>query len=665
MQASTPINSPMRKKHSLVQRFVHIDETLGDIESEIQSRRQEAINKSTESRRRLSTVPLLAGYTATQLTQHCKDVIKLSTENKINCKNAFNFWLIDVMAAMAKKNDSEINKNFQVASCTLDASVKIYGYRVDAIHTDAVKMAGGFFSKEVQTPDDENDGNEGENENGEEATAKVKTKKKKKKLTVVRPETLNAKSEAEVLLDVVPRPNFLSRKTDGNNLLVKIPKYNDGGLLLLDSDYPCWPYGETGASAPKFEAGELFDHESLLSLMSDISVSKEEHLCETYKDVEFGKTYEGDDSDDELQTSQNSGRFEFDINASIHDDVSFDEEPINQRNRINIPAGGFDSDQEIVVEPEQQKKSISIGITDMKTRISVNPLEYSMFDQKIFKAWAGPAHWKVRPIRKPLEEFSNNEDVSKPVASKRARKGKTKSPAGLFDLSEDVLDKNLTESEKTTLFKSTMLNWNLQNTTIPKDLKCQSRNLFSLYHIPSFTVTCRYASEESSDLSDPSADGDERENEDEVVYCSTSGVHDDNISHHSYDDQNPGKSGGEGGCEDDAWDMANMVEAPNKVEKIQVSTFKRRKHVDIKHLKRGLWGVLTKTENEEQDKEKKVEEAIEFRDLIKTYSGKVTKSFGSLLSAPLIFNALLHLTNEKSLVLTQNKTNSLNFVISQ
>lgn len=34
--------------------------------------------------------------------------------------------------------------NFQVASCTLDASAKIYAGRVDSIHTQAYKMLSGF-----------------------------------------------------------------------------------------------------------------------------------------------------------------------------------------------------------------------------------------------------------------------------------------------------------------------------------------------------------------------------------------------------------------------------------------------------------------------------------------------------------------------------------------
>ena len=34
--------------------------------------------------------------------------------------------------------------NFQVASCTLDAGVKIYSYRVDSVHKDTYKVLGSL-----------------------------------------------------------------------------------------------------------------------------------------------------------------------------------------------------------------------------------------------------------------------------------------------------------------------------------------------------------------------------------------------------------------------------------------------------------------------------------------------------------------------------------------
>ena len=71
---------------------------------------------------------ICSGLTTTQLAEHYNNCIKLSAENKISTKNAFNLQLIDYMAAMIRKKESDMS-NFQVAAGTLDASTKIYAYR--------------------------------------------------------------------------------------------------------------------------------------------------------------------------------------------------------------------------------------------------------------------------------------------------------------------------------------------------------------------------------------------------------------------------------------------------------------------------------------------------------------------------------------------------------
>ena len=43
---------------------------------------------------------------------------------------------------MKSKKASEMD-NFQSASGALDASTKIYAYRVDSVHSDTLKLAGG------------------------------------------------------------------------------------------------------------------------------------------------------------------------------------------------------------------------------------------------------------------------------------------------------------------------------------------------------------------------------------------------------------------------------------------------------------------------------------------------------------------------------------------
>lgn len=61
---------------------------------------------------------------------------------KINSKNAFNLHLIDVMGSVLNKASEQTN--FQAAGSTLDASAKIYAYRVDCVHQETYKIAGGL-----------------------------------------------------------------------------------------------------------------------------------------------------------------------------------------------------------------------------------------------------------------------------------------------------------------------------------------------------------------------------------------------------------------------------------------------------------------------------------------------------------------------------------------
>ena len=63
-------------------------------------------------------------------------IIKMSSENKINTKNTWSLHLLDYIDDVL---DSQ-HGNFQKASCTLQASVQIYEKRVESTHADTYKM---------------------------------------------------------------------------------------------------------------------------------------------------------------------------------------------------------------------------------------------------------------------------------------------------------------------------------------------------------------------------------------------------------------------------------------------------------------------------------------------------------------------------------------------
>jgi Chromosome condensation complex Condensin, subunit H len=71
------------------------------------------------------------------------------------------------------------NYCWQVASCTLDASTKIYAYRVDCVHNDVLKMAGGLAVGQKRHSDK---GDEDERGGNGEHSEVIRTKKKSRKV---------------------------------------------------------------------------------------------------------------------------------------------------------------------------------------------------------------------------------------------------------------------------------------------------------------------------------------------------------------------------------------------------------------------------------------------------------------------------------------------------
>jgi len=80
-----------------------------------------------------------------QVVELYQNTLKLASENKITKDNTWALGLIDHMSDLVKPSNEEAGQtNFQRASCTLDAGVKIYSYRVDSVHNSIYKTLGGL-----------------------------------------------------------------------------------------------------------------------------------------------------------------------------------------------------------------------------------------------------------------------------------------------------------------------------------------------------------------------------------------------------------------------------------------------------------------------------------------------------------------------------------------
>ena len=101
-----------------------------------------------------------------QIIDLYKSCIKLASENKINTKNTWSLQLIDHLSDIV--HDEKEGPNFQKASCTLDAGVKIYSSRVDSTHSETFRVLGGLSKSQngAVHDDDRDDDNGDDNGNG-------------------------------------------------------------------------------------------------------------------------------------------------------------------------------------------------------------------------------------------------------------------------------------------------------------------------------------------------------------------------------------------------------------------------------------------------------------------------------------------------------------------
>jgi len=107
-----------------------------------------------------------------------------------------------------------------------------------------------------------------------------------------------------------------------------------------------------------------------------------------------------------------------------------------------------------------------------------------------------------------------------------------------------------------------------------------------------------------------------------------------------------------------------LVEEPKKVEQIKINYAKSAKVVDVKALKNSIWEDLCATNNVTKSKSAKgnnltMEKPKSFQDILYNIPNLVSSETLQNISVPYCFICLLHLANEKSLVLEQPKNSSL------
>lgn len=595
-----------------------------------------------------------------QMADLYTECLKLSTQNKINSKNAFGLHLIDHMSRILKKRGEM--SNFQVASSTLDASAKIYAGRVDSIYNDIFKVLGGLgreaASKKGKGGEEGEDEGEGE-EGGEGASGK---KRKAKKLVAEGAKLMIEKDPKNLLseFDFESRVDPLFQKTAAafdeggaeglllNNLTVQ----DDGCALTLDgSEKPATVDKPTEGIMVQVEEG-LLDMEALQT----------KQICRTFADFKFNCTntegtwnmsnmqFQNLELGQEGARSEGVGQdadftmldcpptvgdhtFEEGPPMDVDADQSFDEGNVTKLGQFNdnlvarFVGGAADSDKTgspRLVIPGLQGGAEGGERQQQPLSSLIQPSEYSYFNPTILASWAGPQHWKFRPrnaiTAKKLAGMEGK--VKKRRTSKTFRCDFNKTPA-----------KSALASGKgsTVLSKAVRSRLNSEQTLLP-DIPAEDKEVRTdpglpqrLFVRPKWMVKWLKANEEVEEnlggewynygndaddanfippMSNLGGGEDDSDDEGGAVEAMETDATPADFTMQGFLNETalpPGEvtMGARGGSAE--LEGENLLAQPRKVDKVKVNYARTAKKIDVKRLKSKMWDAISQPHAHQDD----------------------------------------------------------------
>eukprot|EP00002_Diphylleia_rotans_P034945 TRINITY_DN7568_c0_g1_i2.p1 TRINITY_DN7568_c0_g1~~TRINITY_DN7568_c0_g1_i2.p1 ORF type:complete len:157 (-),score=37.67 TRINITY_DN7568_c0_g1_i2:48-518(-) len=94
-----------------------------------------------------------------------------------------------------------------------------------------------------------------------------------------------------------------------------------------------------------------------------------------------------------------------------------------------------------------------------------------------------------------------------------------------------------------------------------------------------------------------------------------------------------------------------LVDAPQRVSKIEINYATKAKQVDVKVVKQTIWNELQQTASTKQTNAPQANGSTSFQGLLESLSERLPSTERQNTSVPIAFICLLHLANEKGLAL--------------
>ncbi|KAF9789967.1 hypothetical protein SFRURICE_008167 [Spodoptera frugiperda] len=602
--------------------------------------------------------------------EHFQGCLKLYAENKITKDNAWNLQLIDFMTSMLRRHDSRMD-NLQTASTVVDASARIYSFRVDAVHFDVLKMAGGL-SKAAQNRQEYDNNSQDDEWLQRETQHQVKKKKRRPKSIAPSPHV----SMNYLILYDYPFFERLAATTgdltsSNRAFNATLPIHDKTLALILRTDDRFLE--EIKENIPEEQNIDLSERITIASKLLP-AFTASDHICEPF--TGFSITNWDPDTEDtdnrvnnwveENRLNLSQQALAFDVNAEV--------EPIPQDEQHNDlyddePLGGIESEEEADVAVAACVARAGAGpglarITDMRPVAPHDTrLEYS-YCGAIVAAWAGPSHWRLKNNRASKMTERTQSTAGRITAVEGKKPARTKRQldflgAGLaFDCRADpVGEYEPTQPAKIMISRKTLATghtWNEANFKTPIDRGLDESHFRKLF-LRQNVMLLRKRDLEQSKQPEPEpvtveeARDYDYNNENDASYCPN------NIP--DGDDWGNEDATAAGDLHDqvktaEPEEITDMLEPPTKVAKIFIPYAMRAKKVDMKQLKHCTWKLLT---DKPVDCQKEEVKQTSFATIYKQLPNRLTPNMRESLSIPLALLSLLHLANEKGLILEKRE----------
>ncbi|XP_014490406.1 condensin complex subunit 2 [Vigna radiata var. radiata] len=563
-----------------------------------------------------------------QILELFHNCIKLATENKINQKNTWELDLIDHLTDIIRVEEgNHVETNFQIASCTLEAGVRIYSLRVDSVHSDAYKVLAGMNRAGQDTQEGAALGSVNA-ENGEASRKEVDKKLSHWSTLESSFEVLNVK-KFDVAFAVDPLYHHTSAQFDEGGakglLMNNLGVYGKCRVLFDSLEVPpkCINSQNDRDISDTIDLSFARDcvEQMILNMHTKDVISPTLRIIVNQFDENDGRPFD-------FQSSGEKSAEEFD--AAIDCQLANGKEGYE-----NFSSWSYDHDS--------QTFAAEWGFGDADTSFpsyheEKEPNMDDIFDNVdgyLFlslgfrskkNSWAGPDHWKYQKVQGSKSKVRCTSEDELMIQKTRQRRTKR-------EVKVDLEFTSFLEEKIADIFsppknpKSLLVSENISPcvTKLPEDWHYEPEDLVNLFLLPHVKCIGRRARKVPDVLEEQCYNNEPFPSWDNGSVC------DGDVS-----DVN-----------NDTEDSSTLISLPRQINKIEVQYDKTSKQVNVQALKKTLWDHIQECIQLPFQGQK---EKVSFRNVLTNFPSKCNAAATiSDISPHLCFICLLHLANEKGL----------------